>query len=66
MKREHFVQLGEVLGLTDKQIKGVFKRIERDTPKAMKWIDRSFLSEIMMNDYKAVLEERYKQLGIKE
>ena len=66
LKREHFVQLGIGLGLTDKQIKGAFKRIGRDTPKAMEWIDRSFLSENMMNVYKEVLEKRYKQLGINE
>ena len=45
LKRDNFVQLGEGLGLNDKQIKGAFKRIERDTPKAMEWIDRSFLSK---------------------
>ena len=66
LKREHFVQLGEGLGLTDKQINGVFKRIERDTPKATAWIDRSFLSADMMKAYKEVLEKRYQQLGIKK
>jgi len=66
LKRDNFVQLGEGLGLNDKQIKGAFKRIERDIPKAMEWIDRSFLSENMMNLYKEVLEERYKLLGINE
>lgn len=66
LKREHFVQLGKGLSLTDKQIKGVFKRIERGTPKAMEWLDRSFLSEDMIKVYKEMLEERYKQLVIKE
>ncbi len=66
LKRDHFIQLGEGLGLTDKQIKGAFKRIERNTRKAIEWIDRSFLSEDMMNAYKEVFEVRYKQLGIKE
>ena len=66
LKRDHFIQLGEGLGLTDKQIKGAFKRIERNIPKAIEWIDRSFLSEDMMNAYKEVFEVRYKQLGIKE
>jgi len=65
LKREHFVQLGEGLGLTDKQIKGVFKRIERDTPKATAWIDRSFLSADVIKAYKEVLEKRYQQLEIK-
>ncbi len=62
LKREHFVQFGKGLGLTDKQIKGAFKRIERDMPKAMVWIDSSFLSDNMKNLYKEVLEERYIQL----
>jgi len=62
LKREHFVQLGKGLGLTDRQIEGAFKRIERDTLRAMEWIDRSFLSEGMMNGYKELLEKRYKQL----
>lgn len=66
LKRYHFIQFGEGLGLTDKQIKGAFKRIERNTRKAIEWIDRSFLSEDMMNAYKEVFEVRYKQLGIKE
>ena len=62
LKREHFVQLGKGLGLTDRQIEGAFKRIERDTLRAMEWIDRSFLSEGMMNGYKEVLQKRTKQL----
>lgn len=66
LKQDHFVHFGKGLGLTDKQIKGAFKRIERNTPKAIEWIDRSFLSEDMMNVYKEVLEERYKRLGIKK
>ena len=66
LKQDHFVQFGKGLGLTDKQIKGAFKRIERNTPKAIEWIDRTFLSEDMMNVYKEVFEERYKRLGIKK
>lgn len=65
LRPEHFVQLGEGLGLSDKQIKGAFKRIERDTPKAMEWIDKSFLSKDMMTRYKEALDEKYKQLGMK-
>ena len=65
LKQEHFVQLGKGLGLNDKQIKGAFKRIERNTSKALEWINQSLLSENMMNVYKEVLKERYKQLGIK-
>ena len=64
LKWEHFVQLAERLGLTNKQIEGALKRIKRDTPKAMKWLDRSFLSEEMKSTYKSAFEKRYKQLGM--
>lgn len=66
LKREYFVQLGEGLGLTDKQIQGAFNRIKSNTPKAIQWLDRSFLSNDMINAYKEVLEERLNRLGLKE
>lgn len=65
LKREHFVQLGEGLGLTGKQIQGAFNRIKSNTPKAIQWIDRSFLSDDMINAYKEVLEVRLSRLGLK-
>lgn len=64
LKREHFEQLGLGLGLTDRQVEGVFKRIEKNKLKLTDWIDRSFLSENMKIVYKKVLEERYKKLGL--
>ncbi len=64
LRREHFVQLGEGLGLTDKQIKGAFIRIKRNTPKTIQWLDRSFLSDDMIQAYKEVLEERFNRLGL--
>ncbi|MEX0981010.1 MAG: HipA domain-containing protein [Bacteroidales bacterium] len=62
LRREHFVQLGEGLGLTDKQIKRAFIRIKRNTPKTIQWLDRSFLSDDMIHAYKEVLEERFNRL----
>ncbi len=64
LKHEHFEQLGKGLGLTDKQIKGAYKRIVKDKPKAMDWIDRSFLSNEMKTFYKELIEKRYKQIGL--
>ncbi len=64
--REHFEQLGKGLELTEKQIRGAFSRMEKNKPKAMHWIARSFLSNDMKVDYGEVLEKRYKQLGLKE
>lgn len=66
LKRDHFEQLGEGLGLTTKQIKGSFNRMIKNKSKAINWIDRSFLSNEMKIAYKEVFEGRYKQLGLTE
>lgn len=66
LKRAQFEQLGKGLDLTEKQIKGAFKRMVRNLSKANDWIDRSFLSDKMKNAYKEVLKLKYKQLGLVE
>ena len=66
LKREHFEQLGEELGLNAKQIKAAFNRIVKNKPKASDWIERSFLSKDMKSAYNNVIEERYNQLELKE
>lgn len=65
LRREHFEQLGEGLGLNPKQIKGTFNRVIKFKSSALDWIDRSFLSNEMKAAYNKVLEGRYKQIGIK-
>lgn len=64
LKREHFEEFGEGLGLTDRQIQGVFKRFVKSYPKAKEWIDRSFLSNEMKMAYKDLIDLRYKQIGL--
>lgn len=64
LKREHFEQFGNALSLTNKQIDGVFKRMMKNKPHAMDWLDRSFLSDDMKAAYKQLLEMRYAQLGL--
>lgn len=64
LKREHFKQLGEGLGLTPKQIKSAFNRIIKNRSNASDWIERSFLSDEMKIAYNNVFEERYNQLEI--
>jgi|SRR5690554_237585 len=63
LKQDHFEKLGKNMGLTDKQIEGAFKRMFRNRPKAIKWIEKSFLSDEMKTAYKEVIESRYKQIG---
>ncbi len=62
LKREHFERLGKGLKLTDKQIRGVFNRMLKHKPIAIGWIDKSFLSKDMKEDYKKNIEARYRQL----
>ncbi len=65
LKREHFDEFGNGLGLTDKQIQGVYKRMLKNKPKAIEWIKLSFLSAAMKEAYVKVLETRYEQLELK-
>jgi len=64
LKRQHFEQLGEVLGLNNKQIDRTFKRFLVNKPKAMKWIEKSFLSNDMKVAYKELIEKRYRQIEL--
>lgn len=66
LTRENFEQLAIGLGLTEKQIEGVFKRIDKNKPKAMDWVDQSFLSDDMKIAYKKLFEGRLKKLGLRE
>lgn len=59
LTKENFIQLGKDLGLTPKQIEGVFKRFIKNKEKAFNWIDSSFLSTEMKEQYKNVLLKRY-------
>jgi len=58
----NFTALGKGLGLNDRQIQGVFKRMEDNKEKAFDWLNRSFLSREMKDGYKDLLTQRYKNL----
>ena len=66
LKKEHFEKLAESLGLNDKQIERVFSRMINNTPKAIGWIDMSFLSDELKTAYKNVIQHRYAQLSLAE
>ena len=63
LKKQHFEQLGIDLGLTEKQIKSVFKRMLKNKTKAMQFIEASFLSDEMQLSYKNLLDHRYQKIG---
>jgi serine/threonine-protein kinase HipA len=62
LKKENFINLGKGLDLTDKQIENAFKRMAKNKPNALEWINKSFLSVEMQTAYKEILETRYTQL----
>ena len=62
LKREHFERLGAGLGLTTRQIEGVFRRFRKNKAVALQWIHNSFLSEKGKEAYIAILEERYSRI----
>lgn len=63
LKKGHFEKLAYGLGLTDKQTEGVFKRMVKNKPKAIDWIEQSFLSNELKTVYQEVIDSRYVQLG---
>lgn len=64
LKQEHFIMLGERLGLTSNQITRSFNRMIINKSGAIEWILRSFLSKEMKDAYMTILESRFKQLGL--
>lgn len=64
IKKVHFVKFGIGLGLNDKQIEGVFKRMVKNRLIAIILIEKSFLSADMKKAYADVLEKRYEQLEL--
>lgn len=62
LKREHFEQFAKELGLTNKQIKGVFNRFEAKWNEIFALIDASFLSNASKNKYKELMNSRFKRI----
>ena len=58
----HFQNLGFELGLTDKQIQGIKKRMVRNKPNAIEWLNKSFLSVKMKETYKRLMESRFEKM----
>jgi serine/threonine-protein kinase HipA len=65
-RKAHFEQFGKELGLNSKQIKNAFQRMIKNKPKALKWIEASFLSDELKEGYKLVLESNYQKFIDKE
>lgn len=62
LKLDHFERLGKKMGLNEKQLINIFKRIKANRSVAIDWISSSFLSENYKQKYITLLEERYNSL----
>lgn len=62
LQPDHFINLASGMGLTKKQIDGVFDRMHYKKKEAIKWLENSFLSDNMRNKYMDILEKRYKRI----
>jgi serine/threonine-protein kinase HipA len=63
ISKSNFITFGTGLGLTNKQIGGVFSRLNKNKSKALKLINASFLSAKMKTNYIILLQERYERLN---
>ncbi len=63
LSRSIFDRFGQKMGLSEAQTKGAYKRIERNIPKALDLLERSYLSEEMKKSYLKVLETRSRILA---
>jgi len=64
LSRVDFEHLAKGLGLTDRQVRGVFTRFVDLWTLAIKWINDSFLSDELKEAYRSMLVERYSRLTI--
>ncbi|SKA13465.1 serine/threonine-protein kinase HipA [Chitinophaga eiseniae] len=60
--RARFMEFGQGLGLTIRQIEGVFSRLLRSEKSAVDLIEVSFLSDEYKQKYTALLTERYDRI----
>jgi len=58
LKSDDFTHLGERLGLSNKQIKGVLKRTVGKSQIITEWVDKSFLSADMRSNYRKIITSR--------
>ena len=56
----YFTRFGTTLGLNEKQVQNVYKRIAKWVPKAIELIDISFLTEEKKLEYKTLIAQRVK------
>ena len=64
ISRDDFMQFGASLRLTEKQIKNVFSRFEKQLSAAFQLLEKGLCSPEMKPRYRALLQERAERLGM--
>ena len=64
LKRQQFEDFGTGLGLTEMQINGAFKRMQKNKKAAIMCLEESFLSDKMKKAYVRLFEKRYNQIRL--
>jgi serine/threonine-protein kinase HipA len=60
--KKDFLDYGAELGLTERQVERVFARFEKQKPKALDLLKRSFLSVEMKGVFETLFEKRFERL----
>jgi serine/threonine-protein kinase HipA len=61
-KKTDFISYGQSLGIPDKQIERVFKRLIKFKKNAIQWKQQSFLSGEMEDAYLGLMKERFNRI----
>ena len=64
IKREDFESAMNIAGLDQKVIENIFKKYTKLLPKWDKFIDESFLTDPMKNEYKTLINRKSIQIGL--
>ena len=59
-----FRRFATSLGLNEKQTNNVFKRFAKAIPEAVRMIERGFLPDKKMKEFKGLLEDRAARMGL--
>ncbi|MCY7352685.1 MAG: HipA domain-containing protein [Cytophagaceae bacterium] len=63
LNSDDWLAFADYLGLTPRQRSNVFDRFRNRLPEAVGWVERSFLSEPMREEYVRLLQERAGRMG---
>jgi len=64
IKLNDFWVFGNSIGMNKKQIENVFYKFKKNINKAIKFIDKSFLTDNLKKEYKLLITERAKRIEI--